>query len=257
MPFLAIYVFFFGIIVGSFLNVLIYRLPREKGFVLPRSACPHCEKKIHWYENIPLFSYLFLLGKCSGCKKKISIRYPLVELMTGLAAIVLFERYALQAEYMEFVYFFSVFCVFLVHFFIDLDFKILPDGLNIYLALLTLFYGIFHYPYQYWLYGGLIGFGVPFLITWLFYLVRGKIGLGGGDIKLFGILGMMLGPAGVTQNMFLSCLFGSLIGIGLILFKKMDKDNPIAFGPFIILAASFQVYFPQYHKKLFSLLLGF
>jgi len=107
---------------------------------------------------------------------------------------------------------------------------------------------ILYTTFSHWISGGLVGFFVPLLITWIFYKIRGQVGLGGGDIKLFGILGLYLGPVGIVFNIFLSSLFGALVGSLLIAFKKLTKDKPMAFGPAIILVAVFQIYFPRWAK---------
>lgn len=241
---MLILLFLTGLCWGSFLNVLIYRLPREKDWIKQRSFCPHCHKKISWFENLPVLSFLLLRGRCSGCQGKISWRYPLVEVATGLFFIWSFPSILSHSPFYWIVQL-STFSVFLIFLFVDIEFQILPNALNAYLGLVFLAYGLFHYPLQYWLLGGVIGFGFPWLVTWLFYKLRGKVGLGGGDIKLFGVLGLYLGPIGVLQTLLWSCFLGSLIGSLLILTKKMERDQPFAFGPFIILVASLQIFLPQ------------
>lgn len=229
---------------GSFLNALIYRLPREIPFGLSRSFCPHCKNKIAWYFNLPLVSYLFLFGRCHDCKEKISLRYPLIELLTCILAILIAPKYISLHTVLNFLFLFTIGCAFLVHFFIDLEHQILPNSVNIILALLFLIYALLNFNFLFWFSGFAFGLGFPLLVTWLFYLLRGQIGLGGGDIKLFGILGIYLGPFGVLLNIFLSCFLGSIIGLSLIVFKKMDKNNPLPFGPAIIIVASMQIFFP-------------
>jgi leader peptidase (prepilin peptidase)/N-methyltransferase len=253
-PILFIFVFTFGLIVGSFANVLIYRLPLGISLFLPRSFCPGCNKTVVWYENIPLLSFLFLRGKCSKCSVKIPFQYPLVELSIGIIALLLFPSQLDPQNLIQFIINFSVAVVFLSMFIIDLRFKIIPNQLNAYLGILFLAYAIIFLPLNKWLVGGLIGFGFPALITWIFYLLRGEIGLGGGDIKLFGVLGIYLGPMGIIHNIFLSCFLGSIVGGSLILTKKLDRKNPIPFGPFIIAVASFQILFPNDFARLISLL---
>jgi leader peptidase (prepilin peptidase)/N-methyltransferase len=140
---------------------------------------------------------------------------------------------------------FGVACIFICHFFIDLDHQLLLDKLNLYLLALILPFVLITYQWYFWVVGGLLGFGIPLIVTWLFYKLRGQIGMGGGDIKLFGIIGLYLGPTGVFFTIFLSCLVGAVLGSILILVKALDKNRPIAFGPFIILVASFQIFFPE------------
>jgi leader peptidase (prepilin peptidase)/N-methyltransferase len=119
------------------------------------------------------------------------------------------------------------------------------DQLNIYLLVLILPFSVVNFYWMHWLLGGVLGFGVPLLVTWLFYKIRGQVGLGGGDIKLFGILGLLLGPTGVFFTIFLSCMVGAILGLTLIALKKLAKDKPMAFGPAILIVAAFQIFFPE------------
>lgn len=242
----SLYAFIFGCLVGSFLNVVILRLPAGKDLVYDRSGCPQCKAQLRWYHNIPLVSFLVLRGKCAFCQQLISWRYPLIELLTGLIAFWLLPSSLDPYSMGIFAFRFLVACIFICHFFIDLDHHLLLDSLNLYLLAIVLAFSLFHFHWSHALIGGFIGFGAPLLVTWLFYKFRGQVGLGGGDIKLYGILGVLLGPAGVVFTIFLSCFVGALIGIVLISMKLSTKDKPMAFGPAIILVAAFQIYFPQY-----------
>lgn len=244
--FLSIFSFLFGAIVGSFLNALIYRLPREINIAHPRSSCPHCGKLIYWYENIPILSYVFLKGRCSNCHEKISIQYPLIEFGCGVVALLISPKnYSIQEIY-SFVFFFTVFAAFLVHFIVDLKHQILPDLVNLYLAIVFLIIGIINYPILHWSIGAVLGLAFPYAVSFGFYKIKGQVGLGGGDIKLWGALGLYLGPMGILQNIFLSCFVGALFGGILLGLKIIKREHPIAFGPFIILIASIQIYFPNW-----------
>ncbi len=251
-----IFVVIFGLLIGSFINVIIYRVPREISVVAPRSKCTKCDKTIFWYENIPVLSYLFLRGKCSGCKSKISLKYPIVEILSGIGAFCLFPNILSLENLTFFLFFFSIFVVFIAHFFIDLEHQILPDSLNLYLGILFLAYALVFRSWQYWAIGFSLGLALPLSVTWVFYKIKGEIGLGGGDIKLFAALGLYLGPLGVVQNIFASCFVGALVGGVLILFKVISKKNPIPFGPFIISVAGFQIFFPKYWNLFSQLLLS-
>lgn len=242
------FILIFGMLIGSFLNVVIYRMPREQSVVMPRSSCPNCKSLIRWYENIPVISYIFLKGKCSNCKTKISVRYPLVEILCGLIAILLIPEQVNQQTMIYWLVKFSIACSFIAHFMIDIEHKILPDKINLYLLLIIFTYSALNYEWKYWLLGGLIGFLGPLSITWFFYKVRGQIGLGGGDIKLYGILGLLLGPFGILSNIFLSSFIGAIVGLLLIYLKKMSRENTLAFGPFIIVVAAFQFFLPEVFK---------
>lgn len=244
---LIVCVFFalFGLIVGSFLNALIYRLPRNINIAYPRSSCTSCNKLIYWYENIPVLSYIFLKGRCSGCGSKISLEYPIIELITAIASVLLMPDFLDVKSIVAFFFYFSVFCAFLVHLIIDLKHQILPDGVNLYLGLIFFINIITQKYYLHWALGAAIGFGFPYLVSYIFFKLKGQIGLGGGDIKLWAALGVFLGPIGIIHNIFLSCFLGAIVGGCLLLFKIIKKENPIPFGPFIIIIASFQIFFPH------------
>lgn len=249
---LGFYFFVFGALVGSFLNVVILRLPEKKDLVLARSGCRSCGTQLRWYHNIPILSFTFLRGKCAFCQNPISWRYPLIEILTALVALWLmpasFDSYSLGIFSFRFI----VACIFIAHFFIDLDHHLLLDSLNLYLLAAILAYSLFHYHWLHSLVGGVLGFGAPLLVTWIFYKVRGQVGLGGGDIKLYGILGILFGPMGIVFTIFLSCFVGAFVGLSLIALGKSSRDKPMAFGPAIILVAAFQIYFPTYAQSLQS-----
>jgi len=244
----------FGLLVGSFLNAVIYRLPRKISISAPRSRCPHCNKVINWYENIPVISYLFLRAKCSECKKPIHWRYPIVEIVTAFVAFVMAPTSFDVNAFINFTLYFTIYCSLFCHFIIDLEHKLLPDQINIYIAAIFLVHGLFNASWHHWLIGGLVGFGVTYAVTWIFYLLKGQIGLGGGDIKLFGALGLYLGPFGIIQNIFFSCFLGSVVGVLLIASKVIDRKYKIPFGPFIIIVASVQIFLPGHFKDLSSYL---
>lgn len=242
--------------IGSFLNVVILRLPEGKSIVSPRSSCGNCGKQIIWYENIPILSFALLKARCSNCGVRISWQYPLIEIVTGLAAVVFMASiYRGYEQLTQGVLFFTVFCIFLVHFIIDLRHFLLLDSLNIYLAIVLGFYGIFYFPITHMILGAVIGGGLPYLVTWLFYKLRGKIGLGGGDIKLWAALGLYLGPIGIIHNIWLSCSLGALVGMALILTKRISRDQPVPFGPFIIIISALQIFLGDNFTHFLSFLL--
>lgn len=236
----------FGLMIGSFLNVVIIRLPANRSLSFERSSCPKCGTQLKWYHNIPVLSFLALRGKCGFCGEKISWRYPLIEILTGLISYWLFPEHMDIQSLGIYLFYFYIASIFLCHFFIDLDHQLLLDKLNIFLLLVIVPFALLTYHWTYWVLGGVFGFGVPLFVTWLFYKLRGQVGLGGGDIKLFGILGLLLGPMGIFFTIFLSCFVGAVIGLVLILSKRMTKDKPMPFGPSILLVAAFQIYFPEW-----------
>lgn len=243
------YIFFIGATIGSFLNVVIHRLPLKKDLVLKRSHCPNCEKLIPWYLNIPLFSYSFLLGKCLFCKKKIKPRYFIVELVSGLSGFYLYSQFGLSLDLLLYS---IILAVFICHFFIDLDHSILPDSLNLILLLVALFIVYQTGNWKQALIGAGMGFGGTLGITLLFYFLKGKVGMGGGDIKLYGVLGLLLGPLGIVQNIFLSCFLGTIIMLILIISKKINKDQPAPFGPSILIIGFWQIFLPDSFSRFFE-----
>lgn len=227
-------------------------MPRLMPLGLPRSRCTNCNKIVYWYENVPMISYLFLRGKCSNCKTGISIQYPLVEFVTGLFSLFLFFDWLEHQSFLIFIFKLAVFSIFLCIFMIDIKHKIIPDGLNIYLGLLFFIYSFLYLNWVDSLIGAGLGFGITFGVTWIFYKLKGQIGLGGGDIKLFTALGVFLGPLGIVYNITVSCAVGAIIGVGLIALKIIKSNQHIPFGPFIILTSFVQVFFPQVFKLIFS-----
>jgi len=246
----------YGLLIGSFLNVVIYRLPLGKSVVRPRSTCPQCGHQIHWYENIPVMSYIFLRGKCSNCHANIPLRYPLIELLIGA---FFYARFPISLDAM-FIYSYileiSLFCIFVSIFFIDLDHHIIPDSLNIILGIIFFSNAVIQDRIPVSLMGGAVAFAFTFGFTYLFYKLRGVIGLGGGDIKLFTALGLQLGVQGIIYNIFLSCFVGALVGLILLTLKKISSDRPFAFGPSIICVSTLQILFPQYFEMIIGLIIS-
>ncbi len=229
--------FVLGAIIGSFLNVCIYRLPREKSIVRPGSSCPVCEKPIAFYDNIPIFSYLVLRGKCRQCGTKISIRYAAVELLTALLYAALYSVYGLSLELAVALFFVSALVVIS---FIDLEFRIIPDivslgGLLVGAGLSFLRGPAFSYMDALW--GILLGGGVLWAIAFGYELARKREGMGGGDIKLLAMIGSFCGIKGVLFSLVSGSLLGSLIGIPLMIIKHADTKYALPFGPFLSFGA--------------------
>lgn len=231
------FIFATGLAVGSFLNVLIYRLPRNKGVVGGRSYCPNCNDKIAFYDNIPLISWVILGGKCRKCKKPISLRYPVVELLNGVAWMFFFSRYSVTPEFYIYSYLFSVL---LVIFMVDLDFQIIPDYITISGMILGLGVSFLPGGLTIWqsLTGLLVGGGVLFIVAELGDRIFKKESMGGGDIKMAAMLGAFLGWQKVILIFFSSAFIGMIISIILMAFsKKLRENRVIPFGPFIAIAA--------------------
>ncbi|RYE05078.1 MAG: prepilin peptidase, partial [Sphingobacteriales bacterium] len=244
-----------GLCIGSFLNVVIYRLPKimeqewryECAILLngsatktpvltlskPASTCPKCQYKIRWYENIPLISWIVLGGKCSTCKASIGIRYPVVELITMFASIVVVITFGPTFKMLAAL---VLTWVLIALTGIDFDTQLLPDSLTLPLAglgLLVNTQGLFTSPIQS-IWGYVIGFLVLWLVYIVFKLITGKEGMGYGDFKLLAALGAWLGPLMLPMIILLSSLVGAIIGI--VLLKIRNENQPFAFGPFLAIA---------------------
>jgi len=251
-------VFFMGLLIGSFLNVVIYRLPLRLEFewqsqcaemlelegpassappsiVRGRSFCPHCRRQITAFENIPLLSWLFLRGKCPGCKGAISKRYPIVELLTGLLFLLMAWRFGPSLACLAAL----VFVAYLVALSgIDFDHQLLPDSLTLqflWLGLLVSLTGVFTSATD-----AIIGAAAGYLALWvvyhLFKLLTGKEGMGFGDFKLLAGLGAWMGWQSLPEIIFLSSVVGAVTGILLMTLRRRDRNIPIPFGPFLAIA---------------------
>ncbi len=229
--------FVLGTVIGSFLNVCIYRIPAGKSIVSPPSACPHCGHHIRWFQNIPILSYLFLGGKCAACRARISLRYPAIEALTGLLfALVLYYFSFSAATIVYWVFIASLVTIT----FIDLDHQIIPDVISL-PGILVGFICSFFVPWLSWsdsLLGILVGGGILLAIAWFYELLTKRAGMGGGDIKLLGMLGAFLGWKAVLPIVFVASLAGSLVGVPLMLLQKKDAKLAIPFGPFLAFAAT-------------------
>lgn len=229
-------VFVIGLFIGSFLNVCIYRLPRGESVVWPGSRCPSCHQPVAPYDNVPVLSYLLLLGKCRRCKTPISIQYPLVELLNGLAYALVLWRFGLTWPGGAYAAFCSALIVVSG---IDLEHQLIPDritlpGLAIGLvaAATILPIGLVNAVI-----GMVVGGGLLWLLAWLSPYLFGKEGMGGGDIKLMGMVGAFLGWKPALLTIMLGAIGGSVVGLTLIGLKVLRRDQYIPFGPFLALGA--------------------
>lgn len=232
-----------GLVLGSFANVLIARLPKKES-ILGRSRCPKCRTPIRWFHNIPLFSYLFLRGRCKKCKKKISLQYPFVELVTAL--LFAFTTYRLGFDPLFLIRDWPFLLILISATVIDFHHRIIPDSLTFTgtgLGLLTSFWSL-----GFWnsFGGAFLGLGCFFLCSWIYYQLTQKVGLGGGDIKLLMMIGSYLGPLGVVFTIFLSSLLGSVVGLSWGIASKHRKGVlgvAIPYGPFLSSAALVYYFF--------------
>jgi leader peptidase (prepilin peptidase)/N-methyltransferase len=234
--FLNCFAFIFGAAIGSFLNVCIFRLPAKTSIITPGSRCPHCLKPLRYYDNIPLISFILLRGKCRDCAGKISWRYPLVELLTAVLALMLFLKFGLT---LKFFIFFIFIAALIVITFIDLDHQIIPDIISLPGIPIFCFAAIFlvKIPWMEALIGLLIGGGVLFAIAFVYELLTKREGMGGGDIKLLAMIGGFLGWKSLIFILLFSSFSGAIVGITAMIIKKQDMKYAVPFGPFLSAAA--------------------
>lgn len=246
--------FIYGLLVGSFLNVCIYRIPEGLSIVRPSSFCPSCGKPVKFYDNIPVLGYIFLGGKCRSCKAGISLRYPIVEFLNAALYLILLSRFGTGSLPALIVYC-ALLSSLVVITFIDIDYQIIPDVISVTGIPLGLLFGAILLPDPF-LRTELLGFKTSFIgflsggvgfymIAVLGKLVFRKDAMGGGDIKLMGMLGAFLGWKGVILTTFLGSLFGAVIGIALIVWKGREWGAQIPFGPYLALGAVVSLFWGQ------------
>jgi len=231
-----------GAIIGSFMNVCIYRMPRSLSIVFPGSHCPNCNASIRFYDNIPILSYVFLKGRCRHCHERISLRYPIVEAINTTFYLLIFCKYGWTLSTVAFCLFVSLLIVIS---FIDLDFRIIPDSLSLSGISLGILASLFIReitPIQSIL-GILSGGGFLFLIAFLYEKIMHKEGMGGGDIKLIAMIGAFIGWQGIPFVILSSSFIGALVGIVFIIVMKKDTKFAIPFGPFLSMGAILYLFF--------------
>ncbi|MGA2193286.1 MAG: prepilin peptidase [Nitrospirota bacterium] len=241
-PLEYIYVIAIGLVVGSFLNVCIYRLPRGKSIVFPPSACPACGTAIKPWQNIPLISYVFLRGRCASCGAGISIRYPAVELLNGLLYTAAFYKFGVSFMTPAVM---ALLSALVVVTFIDIEHKIIPDGITLPGIAIGLVMGpaVFKTGILGSVIGMVAGGGVLLLVGFLGELIMHKEGMGGGDVKLMAMLGAFLGWKTVLIIIFIGSFLGSATGLLLIIFNVIKRENYIPFGPFLAAGAVIAIFY--------------
>ncbi|HVN96328.1 MAG TPA: prepilin peptidase [Syntrophorhabdaceae bacterium] len=234
--FVKTFVFVFGAVIGSFLNVCIYRLPRSKSLVRPGSACPACDRPIRFYDNIPLISYMLLRGRCRDCGAPISIRYVVVELITAVLFFMCFRRSGLTFEFFVEIFFVALLIVVT---FIDYEFQIIPDILSLGGLVAGMIFSFMRPGFRFLdgLYGILLGGGLLFVIAYGYQLITKREGMGGGDIKLLAMIGAFSGFKGVICSLVGGSVIGTIVGIPLMLIKGQGTKYAVPFGPFLSLSA--------------------
>jgi leader peptidase (prepilin peptidase) / N-methyltransferase len=221
-----------GCCLGSFYNVVVHRLPAKESLVSPGSHCPHCSHPIAYYDNVPLLSYILLRGKCRYCRAPISARYPLIEALTGFLGLLLFRHYGLHPQLFIELFFVSLLIVIA---FIDLDTYLIPDVLSI-SGVVAGFALSFLTPRLTWwdsLLGIFLGGGFLYLIAVGYQFVRHQEGLGGGDIKLLGMIGAFVGWPGVVFTVLAASIMGTAVG-GVVMWRtRKGLATMLPFGPFL------------------------
>lgn len=245
-----IFITVLGAALGSFLNVLIYRLPEETSIIFPASRCPHCRKAIRFYDNIPVISYILLKGRCRECHEKISFRYPLVELITAVISLLLFWKFGLTFQYL---FSFIFVCALMVITFIDLDHQIIPDVITLPGIPIFFLAAVFAMNLRFLdaFLGFLIGGGCLYGIAFVYELVTKREGMGGGDIKLLAMIGAFLGWQSLLFVLLVSSLLGAVVGISVMMVKGQDMKYAVPFGPFLSFAAVAYIFFGDYAIRLF------
>ncbi len=251
---LYIVVIIFGSIIGSFLNVCIYRIPRRLSILFPSSRCPSCNSPIRPADNIPVLSFLLLKGRCRLCKTRIPFRYPVVESLNALLYAITVWRFGPDFSWSLLLYLILVSSLVIITF-IDIDYQIIPDGITLPGIPLALLFGSTLLPdpflrvemlgFKTSLTGIVLGGGLFYGIGALGSLIFRKEAMGGGDIKLMAMLGGVLGWKGVLLTAFLGSFFGSIIGVSLILIKGGQMGTKIPFGPYLAFGAVLSLFFGQ------------
>jgi len=232
-----------GLCVGSFLNVVIYRLPNNMSLAKPNSHCPACKYELRWYDNIPVISYLILGGKCRKCKTHISLRYTVVELFNAILWVLSVHMFWERSIPLALIYALA-FSIFICVFFIDLEHLIIFDRFQIMLAILGILSIFFDKDFD-WLshiIGGVAGFAVFYLIAFLFEKLYKSEGLGGGDVKLVGAVGLLLGWERLVLSMLIATIPAAII-MSIVKRGKSGEEKLFPFAPFLIIGFSVSLLF--------------
>lgn len=222
---LYIIIFLYGIVIGSFLNVLIYRLPKKENIVTTRSHCMNCGYQLKWYDLVPIFSYLVLGGRCRKCKTRISVQYPIIEALNGCLYLIVFYKFGMSVDSLLYCLLFSALLTLSV---IDFRTYEIPIGINVFILLLGLVRVITDWTN--WA-DYLIGFLAVSVFLYLIYIITHGRGIGGGDVKLMAVCGLVLGWKLILSGFFLGCIIGSICH--LIRMKISHADHVLAMGPYL------------------------
>ncbi len=252
----AAFIFVLGLVVGSFLNCVVYRLKEKKSFVSGRSFCPRCKHNLAWYDLVPVFSFIFLRGKCRYCNKPISWQYPTVEICTGCIFLLIFNfqfsifnfssfagsrvagQFFTPDSLIGLVYLFVIASLLIIIFIFDLKWYLIPDKVLLWAVGITAAFHLYSFAFNFYPKGQISNFlfsafGAAGFFLAIFLLTRGKA-MGFGDVKLAFFMGLFLGWPKIVTALFLAFLIGAIIGLILIINKKKQMKSEIPFGPFLI-----------------------
>lgn len=238
----AFFIFLFGLAIGSFLNVIIYRLANGGSIAFDRSRCPHCGHALSWYELIPLVSFALQGGRCRQCRARISLQYPIVEVTTGLLFLFIYQFLPAYYHGVEMGYLFFVFSALLVIFVFDLAYYIIPNAVIYPLTLVVVAHGVWGKGFFLPEYAVVSALGVSGFFLVLYLLSRGTW-IGFGDVKFGVFMGLFLGFPLVAVAWFFSYFLGAIIGGVLIALKRKGLKNEIPFGPFLIAGTGIAYFF--------------
>lgn len=241
--FLHVYLFLVGAVLGSFYNVVGLRLAVGKSIVKPRSHCPNCQQTLSWKELIPVLSFIFQKGRCRNCQSSVSVKYPFFELTTACLFTISPLMVGWSKELLVAFVFLSLLVIISVS---DLETMLIPDKILLFFLVLLVILRFIEPLSPWW--DSLAGAGFGFVLFLLLAIVS-KGGMGGGDIKLMGVIGVVLGFQGVLLTIFLSSFIGAVFGILAIVMKKAKRKHPIPFGPFIAIGAMLSYF---YHEAIFD-----
>lgn len=234
---IGFFVFMLGVCIGSFLNCLIYRLEHNKK-ITGRSFCPHCKHKLSWQDLFPVFSFLFLSSKCRYCKKKISWQYPLVEVLTGLVFLLIFNFSTLN--FLNLTFLFYIVSSLIVIFVYDLRHYIIPDKVLFPAIIISLFYNLINWQN---IINSLLAVIIASGFFLFIFLISQGHWMGFGDVKLAILMGLLLGFPNILVALFLAFFFGAIIGVILMGFEKKSLKSEIPFGPFLIIGTFIAILF--------------
>jgi len=251
-----IFIFVFGLIFGSFCNVIIYRIPRRESIVFPSSHCPDCGAKIKPYDNIPIISYIILHGRCRNCHKKISVRYPIIELSVGIIFLINFYYFGISVLFFKYLFFsISLFIISMI----DSFNMVIPDIISIPSIFIGLIFNFFIYIYDLMMFvkvfvlGAIIGMFIIAFIKVAGKIIWKKEVMGSGDILLMGIIGSFLGIYAIIPTLFWGSFLGAIIGGILMLAKKANRGSLIPFGPYLSVGSIIAIFTLPYIFKIFGL----